>query len=209
MAKLVCYRGESTVNWGDADIRLISGLTVRKPWGARPPKFVLKMADVWSNLTTEMKKEKKTKDQGIVAAFAQTLRKEGKVYALATARTKEGSYETKGCANYMIEIPNARIFRWVEDKDKNLSLGAEEASWLTDLKKIDADYIVLNADTIEKSTVFGFGHKTGTYEVTFFTDLPTAWIKTVDGKDVSKISIKKKEDLTMDQKTGLMRDLLR
>ena len=60
---------------------------------------------------------------------------------------------------------------------------------------VTADYIVLNADTIAASTILGFGHKTGTYEVTFFHDMPIGNVAECDGKQISTYKILSKAQI--------------
>ncbi|MFJ4651012.1 hypothetical protein ACIP5Y_07025 [Nocardia sp. NPDC088792] len=198
MPTLTCYRAEKEQSWGTPELRLCDGLTVRDPLpGGQLPKINATQArdslilQVWAAIKNEIDKEFGLPRKK-VDAFAQSLRQSGKVYAIATAATREGAYEG---FNYVIEIPNARTFRWGD----NLSIG-EEVDWVGNTGKIDAHYIVLNAESIEQSTVLGFGHKAGTYEITFFTDIPTAWIKSVNEKPVSDWKIKKKSEFTIEDR---------
>ncbi|WP_147397453.1 hypothetical protein [Amycolatopsis panacis] len=210
MADLICYRGEQHNRWGLPTLRLNDGLTVRDPLpGGELPK--IRPADVRNSLAlkirTLIQASRKVETGAIskkdVADYAQALRKEGQTYAIATARDKGGAFDMAYSSFYTIVIPSARTFRWGE----NLTLGKEE-DWVTTTDVITEEYIVLNAPSIEKSTVLGFGHKTGTWEVTFFTDLPTNWVKKVDGKDVSEVKIKKKSAFDEEDRR-LMQKLVR
>ncbi|WP_411147041.1 hypothetical protein [Streptomyces sp. x-80] len=207
MPNLICYRGEKGDRWGRPELRLCDGLTVRDPLPGGPipkPKAAearnALILQVWSAIKDEVNKEGGLPKKK-VQAFAQTLRASGKVYAIATAATKEGAYADD--FNYVIEIPDARAFRW----GSNLTIG-EEVDWIGNPQAIDDDYVVLNAKNIEGSSVLGFGHKTGTREVTFFTDIPTAWIKQVNGKPVAEWPVKKKSEFTFEEKK-LMGKLVR
>ncbi len=100
--------------------------------------------------------------------YAQRLRAEGQPDNLATARTVEGAYTDN--FNYTIKIPGVRLFKWASDGVGELiPPGAE----------IKKHYIVLNADTIENSTIFGIGHVTGTQEVSFYSNIPGNMIESV------------------------------
>lgn len=167
---LKCYRGEKPEWWPPPETRLACGMTIRQPWEYNS------MLELWKQLVKDIREH----GGGSVAGYAQYLRAEGKIYALATARTKGGAFTGY---NYEIEIKNARTFLWGPD----FTLGPpanfietgkemkEEVVFgklrITSIDKVTADYIVLNADTIADSTILAFGHKTGTYEVTFFHDL--------------------------------------
>lgn len=162
------------------------------------------MTDIWKKLVEEVGKRPGFNVNSKVADYAQYLRAEGKPFALATARTTSGAFEGY---SYVIEIENARTFRW----GKNFTLGApanfkdtQKTTYTRIINQnpeiftrdtIDADYIVLNADTIAESTILGFGHKTGTYEVTFLHDLPLSFIKSVNGSAPSTLGIYSKEQL--------------
>lgn len=197
MADLICYRGERKASWGAPELRLNDGLTVRKPWtgGALP---AVDAARVWAALVADIQ----TLNAGNISAYAQTLRSEGKTYAMATARTNEGSFTSD--FDYTTALPNARTFRWAGDGRNP----AAEVPWVEHLGAIDDDYIVLNAATVAQSTVVGFGHKTGTHEVTFFTDIQASWVTHVNGKPSSAWATRPKKDFTMDERI-LMRDLVR
>lgn len=207
MTILTCYRGEKADRWGHPALRLCDGLTVRDPLPpgpmSKPKPGEIRQAlvsRVWGAIKEEINREGGLPRKK-VQAFAQTLRSSGKVYAIAAAATKEGAYEDD--FNYVIEIPNARAFLW----GANLTRG-NEVDWIVNPTDADADYIVLNADSFEESTVFAFGHKTETREVTFFTDIPADWIKAVNGIPVSEWEKKKKSDFTSDEKR-LMGKLVR
>jgi hypothetical protein len=46
----------------------------------------------------------------------------------------------------------------------------------------------------------GFGHKTGTCEVTFFTDVGVGWLTSVNRKPLSDWPRKAKKDFTPDER---------
>jgi hypothetical protein len=184
---LICYRGEKSEWWPEPRMRLAcGGMHVFEPW---PGKSI---SDIWKKLVEEVRKEAGFTVNQKVAAYAQYLRASGRPFALATARTTSGSFTVD--YNYVIEIENARTFRWRKDytlgqaanfkdmsKTKYTRIVNQNAEvWEKD--NIDADYIVLNADTIAASTILGFGHKTGTYEVTFLHDLPLSCVKLVNSQ---------------------------
>ena len=80
------------------------------------------------------------------------------------------------------------------------AVGAPIAHIIEQADKVDADYIVLDADTIAASTVLGFGHKTATFEVTFFHDMPLDLVAKVNGKPTSEVALKAWSDLSFDEK---------
>lgn len=168
---LNCYRGEKSEWWPEPKIRLISGMTIRDPWvaGSMTARFA------------KLQEDMRARSIGNVAAYAQYLRAEGRPYALATARTGEGSFTSD--YNYHIQIPNARLFAW----GKNLTLG--EPLDFADPASIDQDYIVLNADSIAASTILGFGHKTATCEVTFFHDMPIEFVRSCNATATAGLGI--------------------
>lgn len=185
---LTCYRGEKSEWWPPPKTRLACGMTLRKPWAHTT------MTELWNELVKDMR----TNGGGTPAGYAQYLRAEGRIYALATARTTGGAFEGY---NYEIQIPNARTFLWGSD----FTLGppanftavgktTKETRENGKLKivvedKVTDDYIVLNADTVAASTILAFGHKTGTYEVTFFHDLPIGNIVKCSGQTISTMQI--------------------
>lgn len=196
---LVCYRGEKSEWWPEPRMRLAAGgLNVFEPWPGGT------IADVWKTLVEAVKKEAGFNVKQKVAAYAQYLRATGRPFALATARTTSGAFDGY---SYVIEIPNVRTFRW--GKDYTLGPPANFTNtlkttyervvnqnveiWTKDT--IDADYIVLNADTIADSTILGFGHLTGTYEVTFLHDLPLSFVKSVNGAAPNTLKIYTEEEL--------------
>jgi hypothetical protein len=146
------------------------------------------MVERWEQL----RKDIQERAFGNVAAYAQYLRAEGRVYALATARSTTGSFSAS--YNYLIEIKDARMFYWA----KNRTLG--DPAPFSDERSVDKDYIVLNADTIADSTILGFGHNTGTREVTFFHDMPIEFVVSCNEIPVGQIKRSKKEDLSFEDK---------
>lgn len=191
---LTCYRGEKSEWWPEPRMRLAcGGMHVFEPWPGNT------IPEIWKKLVEEVRKAPGFTVKQQVAAYAQYLRKEGRPFALASARTTGGKFE--GYA-YVIEMKNARTFLW----GKNLTLGplanfkdTQQTTyerivnqnveiWTKDT--IDTDYIVLNADTIAESTILGFGHKTGTYEVTFMHDIPLSFVKSVNGEEMSSFKAK-------------------
>ena len=116
---------------------------------------------------------------------------------MATARTGVGSYTSD--YNYALKIKNARTFYWIDGGiSKAPAIGAPANFHAPE--QVDADYIVLNADTIQDSTVLGFGHKTATFEVTFFHDVPLDLVDTVNGNPTSQLTLTQWGDLSFDQK---------
>lgn len=107
-----------------------------------------------------------------LSAYAQTLRAQGQPDNLATARTIEGAFNDD--YNYTIKIPGVRLFKWTPT-----GIGERIAPG----KEIKQHYIVLNADTIENSTIFGIGHITGTQEVSFYSKIPGDMIESVQERD--------------------------
>jgi hypothetical protein len=197
--RLVCYRGEKSEWWPPPRMRLApGGMNVFEPWSGQT------IADIWKKLVELVGKEPGFNVKQKVAAYAQYLRAEGRPFALASARTTAGSFVGY---SYVIEIPNARTFRWGKDCTLGPPANFKDTTKTTYERvinqnvetftkdTIDADYIVLNADTIADSTILGFGHMTGTYEVTFLHDLPLSFVKTVDGVAPNALQIYTEEAL--------------
>ncbi len=188
---LTVYRGEKTEWWPPANKRLACGMTLYDPWPAAS------IQTLWEKLKSEINVHDGDRN-GTIDGYAQYLRATGRPFALATARTTEGSFV--GMA-YKLEIPNVRTFYW----GPNLTLGRpanfnrvgkvikEETidgkRKVTMTDPVDDDYIVLNADTIAASTILGFGHKTATYEVTFFHDMPIGNVISCNDLTVPQLGI--------------------
>jgi len=185
MAVLRCYRGEQKKSWPPPSIRLISGLTVFEPWIGDIPSL-------WTQLQNDIRRN----GEGSVNGYAQYLRATGRPYALATARTAVGSYEVD--YNYVIEIQNARAFLWASDT--RLELGDEAPGFVANEAAVNAHYIVLDSDTVADSTVLGFGHNTGTKEVTFFRGIPASAVALCNNVPVTEASIKQMAHLTIEEK---------
>jgi hypothetical protein len=66
---------------------------------------------------------------------------------------------------------------------------------------------VLNADTIDKSSILAFGHKCGTYEVTFLHDLSLINIVSVNTTSVAQLRIKEQKDLSLEDKIKMRKYL--
>jgi len=196
---LLCHRGEKSEWWPEPRMRLAGGgMNVFEPWPGKT------MTEIWKKLVEEVKKEAGFNVKQKVAAYAQYLRATGRPFALASARTTGGAFEGY---SYVIEIKNARTFLWGKDftlgppanfKDTQKTtyeriINQNKETFTKDT--IDTDYIVLNADTIADSTILGFGHKTGTYEVTFLHDVPLSFIKSVNGAAPSTLQIYTKGEL--------------
>jgi len=193
---MVCYRGEKNNWWSPPEQRLIYGMTVYQPWNLEAG--INSMNGLWEKLRDHMKKN----GFGKPNAFAQYLRAQGRPFAVATARTESGAYTYE--YNYVIKIPNARTFLWGPD----LTLGPQ-VNFAKPDSTITADYVVLNANSIAESTVLAFGHKCGTYEVTFVHDLQIEFVASCNGKPVSELAIKQESDLSFDDKIKLRRYLRR
>lgn len=186
---LTVYRGEKSQWWPAPEIRLMSGMTLYQPW---VPGTV---SHLWSKLQQEVRGQMGLTLEKKVAAYAQYLRASGRPFALATAWTTVGSFTSD--YNYVIKIPNAHFFYWGGTKDQP-ALGAQAQITLPD--QVTADFILLNAATIGAATVLGFGHNTATKEITFFHDMNIKHIDSCNGKPVSQYAIKKKSDLSFDDK---------
>jgi hypothetical protein len=198
---LTCYRGEKAEWWPPPKMRLVGGgMLLLKPW-----EWTSRTSDgknvtsLFTKLAEEVDKQPGFTVAQKVAAYAMYLRAEGREFALATARTGVGSFTSS--YDYSISIPNARTFSW----GKNLTLGPPvdyekfdmlqqkllvnknvETFWSCNVK---SDYIVLNADTLEDSSILGFGHKTGTFEVTFFTPIPLDMVVSCNGTATAALKI--------------------
>jgi hypothetical protein len=174
MPTMRCFRGEKSQWWPAPNIRLMEGMTVFEPWEGMVP-------DLWRQLQADIV----DKAGGSVNAYAQYLRATGRPFALATARSAGGAFEFD--YNYIMEIENARCFLWAGDTV--LQLGAAADGFVTHPDTINAHYIVLDAATIERSSVLGFGHHTGTREVTFFHGLPLELVRSCNGAPITRASV--------------------
>jgi len=181
--ELTLYRGEKEQWWPEPSIRLISGMTIYGRW------LPSDINSLWEKLKQEIVEQPGQDLNQKVAAYAQYLRASGHPFALATARTLDGAYEFD--YNYVISIPEAYLFYWGGTIDVP-EIGEPVPD---DLEVIDADYIVLNAETIEDSTILGFGHNTLTQEVTFFHDLPINFVISCNEESINEINISTIEDL--------------
>lgn len=190
---MLCYRGEKNNWWSPPEERLICGMTLYQPWNLQPG------INSMTALFEQLRKAITENAFGKVDGFAQFLRAQGRPYALAFARTTSGSFTSD--YNYVVKVSNARTFLW----GPKLTLG-EQVTY-DEVSKVNADYIVLNADTLEASTVLAFGHKCGTYEVTFLHDLSLANVVSVNNKLVSQLAIKNQQDLGFEEKIKMRKYL--
>jgi hypothetical protein len=156
------------------------------------------MTDLWDHLVKFIFET----SFGKIDGFAQHLRASGRPYALATARTGEGSFTSD--YNYKIVVPGARAFRW-RRSGGTLKLGPPVD--FSSVTKVDDDYVLLNADTIEKSTILAFGHDCGTYEVTFMHDLPIQFVHSCNGKLIREYNIMDPKKLSFNDKINLRKYL--
>jgi hypothetical protein len=190
---MLCYRGEKNNWWSPPEERLICGMTLYQPWNLQPGINSMAL------LFEQLRKSITENAFGKVDGYAQFLRAQGRPYALAFARTTSGSFTSD--YNYVVKVSNARTFLW----GPKLTLG--EQVRFDEVSKVNADYIVLNADTLEASTILAFGHKCGTYEVTFLHDLSIANVVSVNGKPVSQLAIKNQQDLGFEEKVKMRKYL--
>ena len=190
---MLCYRGEKNNWWSPPEERLICGMTLYDPWNLKVG--IKKMEDLFAELVVYIKKH----CEGKVDAFAQHLRAQGRPFALATARTTVGAYTSD--YDYVMKVANARTFLWGPGLTVGPKVDFKETS------AVNADYIVLNADELKDSTILGFGHKCGTYEVTFLHDLALNNIVSVNGKPVAQLRIKQQKDLSLDEKVKMRKYL--
>jgi hypothetical protein len=193
---MLCYRGEKKEWWSPPQERLICGMTLYQPWNLE--RGIGSMTALFEKL----RKFITDNNHGNVDGFAQHLRASGRPYALATARTTKGSFSTD--YNYVIKIANARTFLWGPKLTIGKQVKFDDTARITEAKQ---DYIVLNADTLEASTVLAFGHNCGTFEVTFMHDLSLANVVSVNNKPVSQWDIKNQANLTFDEKLKLRKYL--
>lgn len=196
MVNMPCFRGEKRNRWGAPELRLHYGLTLRGPWlGGMLPHYDIEQT--WQELRNDMRQQA----GGRVNAYGQYLRAEGRAFAIAAARTREGAFDDD--YNYEFLVPDARTFLW----GANDTLGAE-VQWAADPAAVRDDYVVLNADTIDASTVLAFGHKALTREVTFFSDIPTDWITRINDLGVDQWPLKPRNEWTLEER-NTMRALVR
>ncbi len=186
---LTLYRGEKSQWWPAPDIRLMSGMTLYQPW------LGTTVLELWTQLQNQVAGQLGLTLEKKVAAFAQYLRAQGRPFALATAWTTVGAFTFD--YNYVIKIPNVQLFLWGGTKDLPAVGPCAPFTMPHDVK---ADYIVLNGANLAQSTILGFGHNTGTREITFFHDMPLKFIDSCNSKPPSQLGIKNKDDLSFDQK---------
>ncbi|MGM1059521.1 hypothetical protein [Saccharothrix sp. Mg75] len=171
---MTLYRGERHTAWPAPAVRLIwGGLTISDPWpGARLPNRAATAA--WCALSRAISAA------GGPAAFSPVVRGANGSCGLTFARTCTGGDADH---NYVVTIHRARTFLL-----RYAGLGGwapgDEVPWATDPELPTEDYVVLNGPTVARSTVLGFGHFTGTPEVTLFTDVPTGWVTSVNGQPI-------------------------
>jgi hypothetical protein len=190
---MLCYRGEKNNWWSPPEERLICGMTLYEPWNLKVG--IKSMANLWDHMCKFITEN----CSGKVDAFAQYLRAQGRPFALATARTTSGSFTSD--YNYVMKVANARTFLW----GPKLTVG--EQVQFKETSSVTADYIVLNADTLEESSVLAFGHKCGTYEVTFLHDLSLHNIVSVNATPVGQLRIKQQNSLSLDEKVKMRKYL--
>lgn len=186
---LTTYRGEKSQWWPAPEIRLMSGMTLYQPW------LPSSVSSLWTKLTQEVRGQMGLNVGKKVAAYAQYLRASGRPFAVATAWTVVGAF--KSDYNYVIKIPNAQVFYWGGTVNAP-ELGA--AAPIASPGDVKEDFILLNGPSIAQSTVLGFGHNTGTKEITFFHDLPIGLVASCNDVPPAQLKIKKKADLTFDEK---------
>src|SRR5690606_17888635 len=127
--------------------------------------------------------------------YGQYMRATSRPLALSTAWTSASSFTSQN--NFMFLIHNTHYFYWGGTKDAP-QLGA--AADISRPEQVNADLIVLNAPTIAQSSILGFGHNTGTREITFFHDLPIDLIESCNDKPISEYAIKTRDQLSFDEK---------
>lgn len=174
MPDMILYRGERENAWPAPAVRLIwGGLTIRDPWpGARLPN--LAATGAWCALSRAIDAG------GGPAGFSHVLRQTGVSYGLTFARTPPVSHADH---NYVVTIHHARTFLLRHGGVGGWALG-EEVPWATDPTAATEDYVVLNGPSVARSTVLGYGHFAGPPEVTLFTDVPTGWVTSVNGRPI-------------------------
>ena len=166
--QLTVYRAEKRDRNTLENRRSQSGLNVWRPTSDSVQQAYNQMFQ----LITEGKTLGEFQFTAALNAYAQTLRASGQPDNLATARTKEGAFTDD--YNYTITVPGARLFKWTPSGiGEQIEPGAE----------IKQHYIVLNANTIQNSTIFGIGHVTGTQEVSFYSNIPGNMIGSVQEGD--------------------------
>ena len=158
--KLKLYRGEKSEWWPPPEKRLVCGMTLYEPWD-----YEINIPNLWNKLIEKIRKLIINK----AGDYAYYLRSHSMPSVLATSRTIGDAYVTDYL--YEIEIEDAHTFLW----GPNLTLGSPvNYKNVSDIKE---DYIVLNAETIDDSTILAFGHaKVITNEVTFFQDLDINYV---------------------------------
>lgn len=99
------------------------------------------------------------KNGGNPAGLAQYLRARTRGEATAAARSISGA--SYGDYIYQIEFDPMYTFKFAGKK-----LGGRID--FSDIGKITEDYILMNAESAVEATALAFGHKTATYEATFY-----------------------------------------
>lgn len=109
-----------------------------------------------------------SRGSGTAAGLASYLRARTRSEATAAARTIAGA--SYGDNIYQIEIDPVYMFKFNKS-----SLGTKVD--YNDIKNISEDYILMDAESAVNASVLAFGHKTETYESTFYMKIEPKNIK--------------------------------
>jgi hypothetical protein len=173
---LVVYRGEHEYKKDiSLEARLKDGLI---PYKEREKSLV----EIYNEIRSEIKLAGGSTIEGKINQYSQNLIGEGKPGNLATAWKLSGAYQYHYF--YTIEIANIYFFKWSLGTNEVIKGDRLELNGPDDAKK---PFMVLNAETVDASTIFAFGHIRDTKEITFFHGLPIECIRSVSVGKVETI----------------------
>ncbi len=179
---LRCWRAEKKW-WGHPNTRLMKGFTISEPFYAKD------MSALWAKVKLEIL----TKAKGNLTGYLNYLKRDYRYFVLASSRDKGQKYNE--LYNYVIRIKGAHAF----PIEKDLSLGAQvDYGPIGNIKK---DHLILDANSVAKSTILGLGSSDSGLELTFFSDIPLKYIKTCNKKFLNQYKIFKEwDDLSISDK---------
>ena len=119
-------------------------------------------------------------------------------YALAAAWTRGGSYTYD--YKYVIDIPSAYLFYWAEDRNRPTK-GAPVQ--FANPAQVDQEFIVLDKPDVSQSKILAFGHRAGTNEITFFSDIPRGYVRSCNDTPTFKIKYMTWKEVPFDLKARL------
>jgi hypothetical protein len=177
---MVLYRSE-TINHPKWDTRVANGISVWKPWKEAtgniyiPTLFGALINDIKNHFTSTNPNVKKNDFDKLIGqqdfvnkvldVYARHLTTDSPKTSVAFARDPKASYDLD--YDYIVHVKDVYTFSW----GPNLSI--LKPARFSNFLAVDAHYIVLDNQSLERSTILAFGQKnakfSGFYEVDFFT----------------------------------------